>query len=560
MPAPTTEPLETGRTLFQRRAWAGALRSLRAADDLAPLGSADLDLLAKSAYLSGHEPESIAAFTSAFQLDVDTDPRAAARTAFWLGFVLTQAGRWSEAGAWLERGTAVLDRAGLDGPERGLLLVPLGLQRAFAGDGEGSARLFARALDLGREHRDPDLLALARLGTGRAALMPGMATTGEAVVAVGHLDEVMLAVTAGEVTEMIAGLAYCAVIDACRILLDVRRAQEWTAALTRWCEDQPELVPYRGQCLVHRAQVLQLHGAWADAAAQARLARERLSDPPGQAAAGAAWYQEGELHRLRGEWASAEEAYQRANAFGHQPQPGHALLLLARGEGPAAAATIARILDETIDPFARPMLLGARVTIALQLRDTDAVRAAADELVFLSAERPCQYLAALAGHAVGAAALAGNDAAGALAPLRAALSVWASLDAPYEQAGTRELIGLACRELADDAGAALELGSAAETYVRLGAVPDAARIGALLRPEPVEPASHPLSVRETEVLRLISAGHTNRAIATALHLSEKTVARHVGNILTKLDLPSRSAATAWAYEHGVIRVHGATPR
>ncbi|WP_163541536.1 response regulator transcription factor [Occultella kanbiaonis] len=558
MPAPTTEPLETGRTLFQRRAWAGALRALRQADDAAPLESADLDRLAKSAYLSGHEPESIAAFTSAFQLDVDSDPRAAARSAFWLGFVLTQAGRWSEAGAWLERGSAVLDRAGLDGPERGLLLVPLGLQRSFAGDGEGSARLFARALDLGREHRDPDLLALARLGTGRAALMPGMATTAEAVAAVSYLDEVMVAVTAGEVTEMIAGLAYCAVIDACRILLDVRRAQEWTAALTRWCEDQPELVPYRGQCLVHRAQVLQLHGAWADAAVQARLARERLSDPPGQAAAGDAWYQEGELHRLGGDWASAEEDYRRANTFGRQPQPGHALLLLASGHGAAAAGTIARILDETVDPFARPLLLAAQVTIARELGDAAAVRSAADELVSLSGRRPCQYLAALAGHAVGAAALAEGDAAGALPPLRAALSVWASLDAPYEQAGTRELIGLACHVLADDAGAALELGSAEETFTRLGAGPDAARVGTLLRPEPPQPSSHPLSVREIEVLKLISAGHTNRAIATALHLSEKTVARHVGNILTKLDLPSRSAATAWAYEHGVIRA-GATP-
>ncbi|TDE99167.1 helix-turn-helix transcriptional regulator [Occultella glacieicola] len=532
---------------------------MREADDLAPLGSADLDRFAKAAYLSGNEAECIAAFTSGFQLDVDTDPTAAARTAFWIGFVLTQAGRWSEAGAWLERGGAVLDGAGLDGAERGLLLVPLGLQRAFAGDTDGAKDLFGRALDLGREHRDPDLLALARLGTGRAALMPGMASTAEAVTAVGHLDEVMVAVTAGEVTEMIAGLAYCAVIDACRILLDVRRAQEWTAALSRWCESQPELVPYRGQCLVHRSQVLQLHGAWADAATQARLARERLSDPPGQGAAGDAWYQEGELHRLRGDWDVAEEAFRRANTFGRQPQPGYALLLLARGDGSAASATLTRTLEETVDPFARPVLLAARVTIARALGDTAAVRGAADELTTLSGQRSCQYLAALAGHAVGAATLTEGDPSAALPPLRAALSVWASLEAPYEQAGTRELIGLACRELADDAGAALELGSAAATFARLGAAPDAARVDTLLHPRAASRPAHPLSAREVEVLRLIGAGHTNRAIATTLHLSEKTVARHVGNILAKLDLPSRSAATAWAYEHDVIRA-GTAPK
>jgi DNA-binding CsgD family transcriptional regulator len=349
----------------------------------------------------------------------------------------------------------------------------------------------------------------------------------------------------------VVGDVYCTVLEGCQELFDLRRAREWTAVLTAWCAAQPDLVPYRGQCLLHRAELLQLRGAWPEAMEEARQAAARFLEPTGHPAAGAAAYQEAELHRLRGEPAEAEEAYRRASRWGREPQPGLALLRLAQGEDAAAQAAIRRALDEAGDRPDRARLLPAFVEIALAGGDVPAARGAAEELAGAAQELGAPLLRATAAAAEGEVLLAEGDARGALAALRAAWTAWQELEAPYEAARARVGIGLACRALGDRDSAAMELDAARWAFQRLGAGPDLARLAVLAGDSPAGAAGG-LTAREVEVLRLVATGRTNRAIAAELVLSERTVDRHVSNILTKLGVPSRAAATAWAYEHRLV--------
>jgi DNA-binding CsgD family transcriptional regulator len=538
--------LHRSREAYESRAWSEAHALLSAADRKAPLCAEDLERLAVAAYLIGRNDDSDEAFVRAYHDHLAAGIRArAARCAFWLGFGLLNRGEMARGGGWLARAGRLLDEHGQDCVEKGYVLMPNGIQAVVSGDAAGALITFRRVAEVAERFGDLDLLTMARLGSGHALLALGQMPGGAAL-----LDEAMIAVTTGEVSPVVAGLVYCGVIDACQSMFDLRRAQEWTAALTQWCTAQPDLVPYRGQCLVHRSQIMTFHGAWADAMDEARRARDRLSEPQEQPAVGVAYYQLGELHRLSGDGPKAEEAYRRANQWGHAPQPGLALLRLGQGHVSSALAAIQRVLDESSQRVRRAKLLPAYVEIALAAGEVAAARAAAEEIAALAAALGAPMLSAQAAQAEGAVLLAENAARGAMAHLRRAWTDWCTLEAPYDAARVRVLLALACRQLGDEDGAALELDAAANVFRKLGAAPDLARVERLWGRAP-SPAGG-LTEREQQVLRLVASGRKNRAVAEELAISEKTVARHMSNIFTKLGLANRAAATAYAYEHNLV--------
>jgi DNA-binding NarL/FixJ family response regulator len=366
------------------------------------------------------------------------------------------------------------------------------------------------------------------------------------------VDEAMVAATAGELSPIATGLVYCSVIAYCQDLYELRRAREWTDALTQWCAQQPDMVAHTGVCLVHRAEILEVQGAWGDALEEARRARERCArGMVNQRAVGEAIYLEGEVRRLQGELGAAEEAYREASRHGREPQPGLALLRLAQGRDDAAAAAIRRVMGETSDRLKRARLLPGYVEVMLAVGATEEAVTGCRELEEISSGHRSAVLGAMSAGARGAVALAQGDAGDALGALRHARQVWEELEAPYEAARVRVLMGLACRELGDEDTAALELEAARGVFARLGAAPDLARIDSLsVGATSVD--AHGLTPRELQVLRFVAAGKTNRAIAAELVLSERTVDRHVSNILTKLGVSSRAGATAYAYEHELV--------
>lgn len=542
------EPVHRGREAFDRQEWGEAYRELSAAA-AGPLVVEDLDRLATAAYLTGRDEEGFALWARAHgdclgAGDLPGAARFGVRLAHGLGFK----GDIGRSSGWVDRARRLLDEAGIDCVEHGYLDHAAGMCRIFEdGDVAAAHACFRKAAKAGERFRDRELTTLARIGEGRCLVYLGEIAEGLAL-----LDEAMVSVESQELSAVVAGDAYCTVIDACHELFDVRRCEAWTESFTKWCDSQPDLVLYRGHCRLHRAELMQLRGAWPQAVAEAEQAVARLAEPRNLLTLGGAHYVEGELHRLRGRFAEAEEAYRKADGLGCQPQPGLALLRLGQGRIEAADAAIRRVLSEADGAVARARILGPYVEIVLAAGDVASAGAAAADLTALADELGSPFLRAAAAHATGAVLLAGEDPRAGLAPLRRAWRGWGELRAPYEAARTRVLIAAACRALGDDDGAELELGAARTTFEQLGAGADLARLEA--QPVAVEPqAGGGLTPREAEVLALVARGKTNRGIARDLFISEKTVASHVSHILTKLGLPSRAAATAYAYEHGVVR-------
>lgn len=548
------EAVDAGRRAFDRWAWREAYDQLAAVDEQGALGAADLDRLGMAAYLTGEMEPSVASWERAHRGYVaDGETARGIRCAVWLGLTLILRGEHARGGGWLGRAHRVLEEAALDCVEQGYLQLPVALQALYGGDADAAYTTFVEVSGVADRFGDPDLGALGRLGQGQALIARDEAARG-----VGLLDEAMVAVTAGEVSPIVAGIIYCAVILACRDVFDVRRAQEWTAALSRWCAAQPDLKPYRGQCLVHRSELMALRGEWTDAMEEIQQACEQLSGPPADPVMGMALYQQAELRRLRGEFARAEDNYRQAGSWGHPMQPGLALLRLAQGRLSDAGAAIRHAVSEADGAVARSRNLAAYVEVMLAAGDAGAARAAVDELYEITTTFGSVYLRAVVAHARGSVLLAEGDAASACVELRRAWIAWQELDAPYETARVRLRMAQACQRLGDHDTSAMELDAARRIFEQLGAVPaltEAQRLATTEQP----PATGALTAREVEVLRLVATGASNREVADTLVISGRTVARHLSNMFTKLGISSRSAATAYAYEHGLVESVSSEP-
>jgi DNA-binding CsgD family transcriptional regulator len=504
----------------------------------------ELERDAMAAFLAGRETDAVEMLTRAHQTSMDRgDAAHAARCAVWAAFALMTLGERARAGGWAARAKRLLDDNQHDGVERGYLAILQALELVAGGDTRSAERMFADAERIGERFTDRDLMSLARQARGRMLLALGQTADGVAL-----FDEAMVAVTAGELTPLIAGVIYCSVISACFDICDLRRAQEWTEALNDWCASRPGMVAYRGECQAHRAEILRLHGRWPEALDEARHAFDALPETK-RAARGSAMYQLAEVHRHRGDFTHAEEAYRAVTECGRSPHPGLALLRLAQGRNADARAAITRVMAEPVRGRARADVLATSVEILLACGDVAAARQAADDLKTLAASIDTPFLHGVALAAEGAVTLREGNTQAALRALRQSLAIWRDLQAPYTAARVAVLIAEACETLGDRDGAQMERAAAADVFRQLGAMPDLARCG----PGGTAASSSPcLTAREVEVLRLVARGKTNRSIAQTLDISEKTVARHIANIFTKLDLSTRAAATAYAFTHHLV--------
>jgi ATP/maltotriose-dependent transcriptional regulator MalT len=534
--------LAQARRAIDQRSWLEAREAFARADRSHPLEAEDLGLWATAQLMLAEDEAAIVTLERAHYGYLERGETVpAARAAIWIGMNLAYSGAVGPASGWLGRAQRLVDQEPGESAEQGYLLLPLVFRHEAAGEYEEAAAVAGQAAAVGQRFGDADLLALAVHAQGQMLVMAGQVRPGMAL-----LDEAMVAVTRDEPMPFVVGIVYCGVILACQAVFEVGRAREWTQALTVWVAGQRDVVAFTGRCLVHRAEILQLGGAWPDALNEARLASRRFVET-GNPAAGLAHYRQGEVLRLLGRFDAAEAAYRDASRMGWEPQPGLAQLRLAQGRVDLALVAIRRASAEIGEPLKRAALLPAHIEISLAAGELNDARAACAELHSLAARYESRMLTAMVAHAEGATSLAEGDAGSALAHLRAAQHVWIELDAPYEVARTRALLSAACAALGDGEAAALEREAACETFRKLEAAPDLARLDGV----PTEPA-HGLSARELEVLRLLARGKTNREIAAVLVISEHTVARHVQNIYAKLRVASRAAATAFAFEHDLV--------
>lgn len=547
-----TPAIVMGREAFARQKWREAYELLSAADRESPLEPSDLERFAAAAYLVGEDAHAATNWTRAHHDLIDQGHvERAARWGFWLSLYMLLAGEMAQATGWLARSQRLLKDHEEACVEQGYGLIVTGLLAMGKGNTESAGVSFEQAVALAERFGDPDLLALGLLGRGQSLIQSHKSAEG-----VTRLDEAMVAVTAGEVSPVLAGIVYCAVILTCQRIFDLRRAREWTRQLDSWCASQPDLVPYRGQCLVHRSEILQLDGDWHGALAEVMKARDHLSERS-EAVVGRACYQQGELHRLRGEFAQADEMYREASRYGCEPQPGMSLLRLAEGKLDAAAALIRGVADSAGSlqgPGAgssRTKLLGPYVEILIASGDLVTARAVADELTQIATTIDAPILLASSTQATGAILFAEGKMKAALALLREAWAIWQKLEAPYESARVRVLIGRVCQQLGDLETTHMHFHAARAVFEQLGAAPDLAELKRLTATRSTD-AFDALTDREREVLSLVASGEANRQIATTLGISEHTVARHLSNIFDKLGVTSRTAASAFAHKHKLV--------
>jgi ATP/maltotriose-dependent transcriptional regulator MalT len=529
------------RDAAARQDWADAYAAYCEADPT-DLGSEDLEAFADAAWWTSRLDESLHLRRRAFAAyQEERTHRRAGYCAWFLAYDYLMKNEWPDASGWLKRAQRCL----ADDPdclETGFLALLESNVAEAEGDPKAGLAHARRGLEIGRALNSPDLIAMATQTIGGVLI-----NTGNVGEGTGLLDEAMVAVVAGEISPLYTGWIFCSALNQCIRITDLSRAIRWADAARDWCDTQAREMPYQGLCRLYRVEVTALRGAWDTAESDAARASEELLAFEPVLAAGA-HYAIGEIRLRRGDLAGAETSFLRAHELGRDPQPGLALLRLAQGKTAAAAAALRVALAGGGGGLDRARLLAAKVDVAIQAGDLGSAEGAAEELAAIAADANSTVLDAMTALATGAVHLAHDDVDGAVYSARRAWLLYHDLKLPYETACAHTLLGRASRAAGDEERSRLELNLARTAFEALDAERDVRRVTALLNGVP---AAGGLSARETEVLRLVATGKTNKQIAAELSLSEHTISRHLQNIFTKLEVTSRAAATAFAFEHGL---------
>ncbi len=529
----------------QEQSWSGVYTTLK--DREKALQPDELYQFAIAAYLTGRDLESIDIFARIHHLFLENkEIGKAVRCAFWIGMLLIFKGEQARGSGWLSRAKRLVKDHHFKGSEDGLLLIPAALGALNAGNTETAFTNFRKAHEVGKQFNDLELTAFGLLGEGQALIQLGDVSNGLKL-----LDESMVAVENSNISPLVVGIVYCAVIETCQLIFEISRAQEWTALLSHWCESQPDLVPFRGECMIRRSQIRHIHGEWPEALDEMQDACRMLSEPPGEKAAGEAYYQLAEIFRLKGDFQQAEKLFIEANKWGRKPQPGMAELRLAQNKTDMAIKSIQNALDEEKSPLKRVKILPAYIKIMLTNDKIYEAQSAAEELESLANRYNTLFLRAVSAYCSSAVLLKKEDPATAIKLLRESVNLWNELEAPYETAVVRLYLGIAYKDMGDNDSAKIELRTAQWIFKELEALPDLKKVETLLN-EKEGPDRYGLTLREFQVLQLVAEGDTNKLIASKLFISERTVERHLSNIFNKLQVNSRTQATTFAYKHNIL--------
>ncbi|MCU1547133.1 MAG: helix-turn-helix transcriptional regulator [Arthrobacter sp.] len=531
------ELLATARTAYARGDWHAAHEQFTQAGKLSELAAGDLSLLGSAAWWLGRVRESLEISEEVYhRLQDDGDAPGAAMKALDLGLLWFIRGDLVIASGWVSRARRILQELP-ESQEHGYLLyldacLTLGLL-----DLRPARETAAQLQDLGRRLRVPALTSFGLVLGGLADVRSGSTATGFA-----QLDEAMLPVLAGQLPPAWAGEIYCTVIHACHELAYLHRMRAWTQATEQWCEQFPGEVVYSGICRIHRLQLMSIEGGW-DAAEHAIEQSGAELVGRNNWVAGEAFYQLGEIRRLRGDTGGAEKAYAQARELGTEPQPGESLLQHAAGKKDDAWAGLCAALTGR-DRLACARLLESGVEIALALGRLEEAERLCRQLEETAAVFATAGFRAWAGQARAAVLIAQSRHAEALPLLQAAAREYRGMHARYDTARIYELLAEAHSGLGLSSVAAADSATALAIYRELGALPDVQRLDG-------GPLPGGLTEREADVLAFTAAGASNKDTAEALFISQKTVSRHLANIFAKIGVSSRTAAAAWAHEHGL---------
>jgi len=476
------DSLSSAREAYTRFAWADALAAFEDVERSQPLGPDDLLQVAAAAWWDGKIDKAVDSFERAHRLLVTAGRRQdAATVALRLGELAVRRFSPAVGSGWLARAERLLEGE----PESPALARLIGVKGTLAalvhGDLAGAQVFIEQGLEIARRQGAADVESMMLALMGQILVRQGRWAEGMAA-----LDEAGAAAAAGQIDPKTACDVYCQTITSCCALGEYRRAAEWIDEADRWMRRRA-INGYRGICRVHRAELKRIGGDWVEAESEARLACDELQTWRLLDGVGLANYEIGEVRLGMGDLKGAEAAFAAAHEHGRVPQPGLALLLLARGEPKQAAASIAQAAregreqsGEAMDQLEVARLLPAQVEIALALNDLETARQAQAELAAIAANFDSDAIRAPALTTRGAVELATGSFHDAVATLDAAWRMWQALEVPYESARTRVLLGRARAAAGDDATAVLEWRSARSVFERLGASRDLRVVSGLL--------------------------------------------------------------------------------